>query len=161
LAWLNRRLLGRNDRRSVAARRCRAVLPYREVVRAKMVLRTAEGLDNGEIAARLDTRREIASKWRKRFFEQALSGFEERPRGGRPPVFPSGVVVAVKAFACEWPGRLGVPLSRLHVPDIATEVVRRGRPPRNRRRDLGDQDLALAVRGRDPTVEAAAMDLSL
>jgi hypothetical protein len=36
------------------------------------------------------------------------------------------VVVAVKALACELPSRLGVPLSRLHVPDIATEVVARG-----------------------------------
>jgi hypothetical protein len=34
--------------------------------------------------------------------------------------------VAVKALACELPSRLGVPLSRLHVPDIATEVVARG-----------------------------------
>ena len=36
------------------------------------------------------------------------------------------MVVAVKALACELPSRLGVPLSRLHVPDIATEVVSRG-----------------------------------
>ncbi|HEX2700476.1 MAG TPA: IS630 family transposase [Acidimicrobiales bacterium] len=34
--------------------------------------------------------------------------------------------MAVKALACELPSRLGVPLSRLHVPDIATEVVSRG-----------------------------------
>jgi len=34
--------------------------------------------------------------------------------------------VAVKALACERPGRLGVPLSRLHIPDIAAEVVSRG-----------------------------------
>jgi hypothetical protein len=32
----------------------------------------------------------------------------------------------VKAIACELPSRLGVPLSRLHVPDIATEVCTRG-----------------------------------
>jgi transposase len=62
-------------------------LPYREVVRAKIVLMAAEGLDNDQIAARLDTRREIVSKWRKRFFEDGLAGLEERPRGGRPPVF--------------------------------------------------------------------------
>lgn len=43
-----------------------------------------------------------------------------------PRSFPPEVVVAVKALACELPGRLGVPLSRLHVPDIATEVVGRG-----------------------------------
>jgi transposase len=56
-------------------------------VRAKIVLMAAEGLDNDDIAQRLDTRREIVSKWRKRFFEQGLVGLDERPRGGRPPVF--------------------------------------------------------------------------
>ena len=44
--------------------------------------------------------------------------------GPRP--FPPEVVVAVKALACELPARLGVPLSRLHIPDIATEVISRG-----------------------------------
>lgn len=43
-----------------------------------------------------------------------------------PRLFPPEVVVAVKALACELPSRLGVPLSRLHVPDIAAEVVARG-----------------------------------
>lgn len=51
-------------------------LPYREVVRAKIVLMAAEGLGNDEIAVRLDTRREIVSKWRKRFFEHGLAGLE-------------------------------------------------------------------------------------
>jgi hypothetical protein len=40
--------------------------------------------------------------------------------------FPPEVVVSVKALACELPSRLGVPLSRLHVPDICAEVVSRG-----------------------------------
>jgi hypothetical protein len=35
-------------------------------------------------------------------------------------------VVEVKALACELPARLGVPLSRLHVPDIRAEAVARG-----------------------------------
>jgi DDE superfamily endonuclease len=43
-----------------------------------------------------------------------------------PRSFPPEVVVAVKALACELPSRLGVPLSRLHIPDIATEVLARG-----------------------------------
>jgi len=80
--------LSAEQRRELEARSRRYTLPYREVVRAKMVLLAAEGLDNDEIAARLDTRREIVSKWRKRFFEQGLPGLEEHPRGGRPPVFP-------------------------------------------------------------------------
>ncbi len=76
-----------DQRRELEARARCYTLPYRDVVRAKIVLLAAEGLDNDEIAARLDTRREIVSKWRKRFFEQGLAGLEERPRGGRPPVF--------------------------------------------------------------------------
>ena len=79
--------LSADQRRELEARARRYTLPYRDVVRAKIVLMAAEGLGNDEIALRLDTRREIVSKWRKRFFEQGLAGLEEHPRGGRPPVF--------------------------------------------------------------------------
>ncbi len=79
--------LSPDQRAELEARARRYTLPYRDVVRAKIVLMAAAGLDNDEIAARLDTRREIVSKWRKRFFEQGLAGLEERPRGGRPPAF--------------------------------------------------------------------------
>jgi len=118
--------LNADQRRELEARVRRYTLPYRDVVRAKVVLLAAAGLDNDEIAARLDMRREIVSKWRKRFYLQGLEGLEELPRGGRPQAFPPEVVVAVKAIACELPCRLGVPLSRLHVPDIVSEVVTRG-----------------------------------
>jgi transposase len=65
----------------------RYTLPYKDVIRAKVVLLAAQGYGNDEIAARLDFRREIVSKWRKRFFEERLAGLEERPRHGRPAVF--------------------------------------------------------------------------
>jgi transposase len=80
--------LSAEQRRELEARARKYTLPYRDVIRAKIVLLAAQGLDNDEIAARLDTRREIVSKWRKRFFEQGLPGLEELPRGGRPVVFP-------------------------------------------------------------------------
>ena len=44
----------------------------------------ALGLDNDEIASRLDTRREVVSLWRKRFFTHRLAGLDERARPGRP-----------------------------------------------------------------------------
>ena len=65
-------------------RAVRYTLPYFEVVRAKMILRAALGIDNDEIAARLDTRREVVSQWRKRFFTDRLAGLDERARPGRP-----------------------------------------------------------------------------
>lgn len=61
--------------------------PYREVIRAKIVLYAAAGLENEEIAARLDTPRQIVSKWRKRYFREGLPGLEERSRRGRPALF--------------------------------------------------------------------------
>lgn len=41
-------------------------------------------------------------------------------------VFPPGVVVAVKALACELPAELDLPLSRLSTADIRNETIRRG-----------------------------------
>ena len=57
---------------------------WQEVIRAKMILLAAQGIDNDEIAARLDTRREVVSQWRKRFFTDRLAGLDERVRPGRP-----------------------------------------------------------------------------
>ena len=57
--------------------------PYRDVVRARIVLLAAESQENTEIARRLDTPVQIVSKWRKRFFEERLAGMVERPRTGR------------------------------------------------------------------------------
>jgi transposase len=61
--------------------------PYRDVIRAKIVLLAAQGLPNDVIASRLDTPRKIVSKWRKRFFEQRMQGLHELPRKGRPAIF--------------------------------------------------------------------------
>jgi transposase len=80
--------LSEQEREVLEVQARRYTLPYRDVVRAKIVLMAAEGLDNDEIASRLSTRREIVSKWRKRFFTERLGGLEERPRRGRPSVFP-------------------------------------------------------------------------
>ena len=40
--------------------------------------------------------------------------------------FPRGVVVSIKAFACELPAELDLPLSRLSMADIKGETIRRG-----------------------------------
>ena len=76
------------ERDELEARARRYTSPYVEVVRARIVLMAAEGLRNDEIAARLDTPRQVVSKWRKRFYEQRLAGLDDLPRVGRPPTFP-------------------------------------------------------------------------
>ncbi len=79
--------LTKKERTALEAIARRYTSPYRDVIRARIVLYAAEGLRNDEIAARLDTPRQIVSKWRKRFFEQRLRGLEEGERRGRPARF--------------------------------------------------------------------------
>ncbi len=80
--------LSEEERQILEARARKYTLPYRDVVRAQMVLLAARGLRNDAIARRLNTRREVVSMWRKRFFQEGLPGLEERPRRGKPPAFP-------------------------------------------------------------------------
>jgi hypothetical protein len=81
--------------------------PYWQVTRARMVLLAAKGLRNDQIAARLDCGRDVASQWRKRFFEQRLAGLDDLPRRGRPPTFPPDVRAEVIAMACALARREG------------------------------------------------------
>lgn len=79
--------LSNEERRTLESLARRYTSPYRDVIRAKIVLLAAQGLDNDIIATRLDTPRQIVSKWRKRFCLARLPGLEEQPRGGRKARF--------------------------------------------------------------------------
>jgi transposase-like protein len=80
-------VLSASERATLEFIQRRYTAPYRDVIRARIVLMAAQGLQNKEIAARLSTPVQIVSKWRKRFFEERLPGLEERERSGREPVF--------------------------------------------------------------------------
>ncbi len=80
-------VLTRQEQEKLEIRARKYTAPYRDVIRAKIVLLAAQGLSNDVIAMRLDTPRQIVSKWRKRFALARLPGLEEQPRGGRPALF--------------------------------------------------------------------------
>jgi len=63
--------------------------PYRDVIRAQVILMAAEGIENKEIGERLNLPRKIVSKWRKRFFYKREKGLVDRPRAGGPFFFSS------------------------------------------------------------------------
>lgn len=79
--------LDAEERQELQRRAAAYTLPYYQVIRAKMILYAAQGLSNDQIAQRLDTRRDVISLWRKRFYRQRLTGLEERARPGRPRSF--------------------------------------------------------------------------
>lgn len=62
-----------------------AALAAREVFRARIILRLADGLTNAPVATKLGTREATVSKWRGRFVRDGLAGLKDAPRAGRPP----------------------------------------------------------------------------
>ena len=118
--------LSEADRAELQRRARCYTLPHAEVVRAKIVLLAADGLENTVIAARLDVHVGVVSRWRKRFAEEGMSGLADRERSGRPRVFAAAVVAQVKAMACEPPEDRDVPQPRWSAADLAAQAVHEG-----------------------------------
>src|ERR1044072_651186 len=76
--------LSKADQSVLETRARKYTSPYYSVIRAKIILLAAQGRPNDQIAASLSLPRQIVSKWRKRFFEEGLSGLEDEARTGRP-----------------------------------------------------------------------------
>ncbi len=53
-------------------------------LRARIILRCADGESNMMVAHQLDTTRETVGRWRKRFLEAGLAGLHDEPRPGAP-----------------------------------------------------------------------------
>lgn len=79
--------LSKDEKRELEETSRKYTSPYYEVVRAKVILLAAAGSRNDQIARALSLPRQVVSKWRKRFFEERLSGLLDQARTGRPPVF--------------------------------------------------------------------------
>jgi len=72
--------LSRGERAALEAVARRYTSPYCDVIRAKIILLASRGLSNDVIAARLDTARQIVSKWRKRYCLDGLAGLRSQDR---------------------------------------------------------------------------------
>jgi len=59
-------------------------LPHGLVTRVRIVLLSADGLSNKDIAARLRLNQVTVGLWRRRFVKQGLTGLHEELRPGRP-----------------------------------------------------------------------------
>jgi transposase len=114
------------ERRFLKARARQATAPYRQVMRARIVLLAAAGLANAHIARKLGIAPNTVVKWRKRFCKQGVDGLADRKRPGRPRMFPAGVVAQVKAIACELPATRGVPLGRWSLQELHDELLATG-----------------------------------
>jgi len=100
--------------------------PYRDRLRAQIVLAAARGRPNARIAADLRISEDTVRKWRGRFAARGLDGLEDLPRPGRPRRISAADRAAVVALACQLPAATGVPLSRWTGPELAAELAAQG-----------------------------------
>ena len=64
-------------------------------LRARIVLRCAEGGSLGEVASDMEVSRNTVSKWRSRFLRHRLDGLSDEPRPGRPRTVTDDQIDAV------------------------------------------------------------------
>ena len=67
----------------------------RIATRARIILACAEGLDNKDVAGRLDLNTATVGKWRKRFLDDRLDGLADEPRPGAPRTITDELVERV------------------------------------------------------------------
>jgi transposase len=114
------------DEQAVLADRARSVRgPYRDRLRAAIVLAAAASQDNAAIARQLGVCTDTVRKWRSRFAAARLPGLADAPRSGRPPSFTATDRAEVIALACALPAESGVPLAQWSGPDLARELAAR------------------------------------
>ena len=114
------------EEEAVLAARARSVRsPYRDRLRAQIVLAAAAGSANAAIAAQVGVHVDTVRKWRRRFAAAGLAGLAGASRSGRPPVFTAADRAEAIALACALPAESGVPLSRWSCAELARELATR------------------------------------
>ena len=127
-----------DERRDLTALVCRHTAPRQLVLRARIILLAADGLNNCQIARTLGLEADTVRLWRQRWpTGQAVAltdrSVEERltdaPRSGCPARITPEQVCRIVALACEAPSATGRPISQWTGREIAAEIVSRGIVP--------------------------------
>ena len=106
--------LSDSDRKALQSRVRATTSSQRDVFRARIVLRAAEGVPSLAIARELGTRPATVCQWRGRFARLGMAGLADSPRPGKKPVYDAATERRILAMLDEpppsgyalWNGRL-------------------------------------------------------
>src|SRR3984893_3934118 len=87
--------LEREQREQLEAMASSRSLPHGLVTRVRIILLSADGLSNKDIAVRLRLNQATVGRWRGRFVKQRLAGLHEELRSGRPRSIPDEKVATL------------------------------------------------------------------
>jgi transposase len=97
-------------------------MPSGLVRRARAVLLLEQGGRYAPTARQVGLSEFHLRKWARRFGALGIAGLRERPRSGRPPVFPPEVALYVVKLACERPDHFGRSLSQWQCSELARQL---------------------------------------
>ncbi|MFC4986845.1 IS630 family transposase [Saliphagus infecundisoli] len=106
----------------------RATASQRDVFRSRIVLLAARSYNNTQIARQLSCTRKTVRKWRNRYADSGRAGLVDKPRPGRPRIYPDSTRALITALACELPANRQLPLSRLSSADIHAQATHEVNP---------------------------------
>jgi hypothetical protein len=95
--------LSENEERELRAVLLRPSVSQQQALRARIVLRAAEGATNTQIAAEAGVSLPTVGLWRRSFSERRLDGLADAPRSGRPRTIDDDEVQRVLAMTLETP----------------------------------------------------------
>ena len=135
-----------------------ASTPQQRALRARIVLRAAEGATNQAIARELATSLPTVGLWRAKFAREGLAGLSDRPRSGRPRTIDDATVQRVLAKTLEAPP---TDASHWSVRRLAKEI---GLPPSTvhriwRTHRLAPHQTRTFKYSRDPELAAKVVDI--
>ena len=96
------------DERRELERRVRArTSRQQDALRARIVLRAADGATNSAIAAETGVVRHTVQHWRDRFASDRLAGLADRPHQPDPRQYGPDIQAKIVVLACQKPADLG------------------------------------------------------
>jgi transposase len=95
------------ERRELERRARARTSRQQDALRARIVLRAADGATNSAIAADLGVARHTAQHWRDRFAADRLAGLADRPHQPEPRQYGPDIQATVVVLACQKPADLG------------------------------------------------------
>lgn len=100
-------------------------------LRAKIILRAAQGEGHGEISRGLGISKDMSRLWRGRWLELSqqdditvFARLQDAPRPGTPATFTLEQLTQLYALACEPPEQYGRPISHWSNRELADELVK-------------------------------------
>lgn len=117
--------LNRKPRKRLEVLVRRRTAQHAMVVRAKIVLASADGLRICEICEKYAVDHQFVRRWLKRYLQSGYDGLRERPKSGRPSTVDSKVWQKLATLVVQLPEKFGLAIGKWSVRELSAFLLKR------------------------------------